>query len=430
MTLDRCTYYGTRFSPNLTATPEGFLICHAVPVARTGWYEYLASEIGASGNDVVRVYRSPEEVFDAAAIASFQGMPATDDHPPEPVSSENATVYTKGSVQNVRQGNGEESDLLLADLVIYDKRLIDDIMAGKREVSCGYMCNYADNGDGTYSQTGIRGNHVAIVSAGRAGDRVAIKDAKGIAAKAAQQLQGDNHTNQNGRNTSDRKKEAKPKMPKMKSKKSFRDMFAALGFKQFAADAEPEEIMDAMESLAADSEGDEEEARDADPAVAALTEQVNKLTEMVASLMGGKEADPMDAVNEEIKRLEGGACDDDDPDGSATIEASEMVDDNEPGPVSPSSERPESAFDNAYKLQALKAIKPIIAAIPDPKARKQAADAALAAIGARSAKKAYSGMVQSRQKPAQDGKQQKAVDHSELGRKIAEQHNPHYKNKA
>ena len=41
-------YYGSRFSPNMTRTTDGFLICHNVPLARTGEQDYLGSEVGMS----------------------------------------------------------------------------------------------------------------------------------------------------------------------------------------------------------------------------------------------------------------------------------------------------------------------------------------------------------------------------------------------
>ena len=79
-------YYGYTISPNQLETGEGFLICRNVPIARTGTQEYLGREIGLDGADserLVTVYRSPEEVFSDAALASFEGKPATNDHPPD-----------------------------------------------------------------------------------------------------------------------------------------------------------------------------------------------------------------------------------------------------------------------------------------------------------------------------------------------------------
>ncbi|RKN75010.1 DUF2213 domain-containing protein [Paenibacillus ginsengarvi] len=423
MIMDARQYYGSQFSKNLTFTPEGFLIALNVPIARTGWYDYLASEIGAGGDDVVRVYRSPDEVLHPAAIASFEGKPVSDDHPYDAVTSENASRIAKGTVQNVRQGKGEDNDLLVADLVIYDKRLIDEVQSGKREVSAGYTCNYVDNGDGTYCQKDIRGNHVAVVAAGRAGDRVAIKDSKPKEEKGASKM---------------------PKIALPRKKSRFTDMLAAVGLKQFAADAEPEEIMDAVETLAEERKGAADEfppeaekkdtpAADTDPAIQALSEQVNKLTELVTAMVAGakKEADPLDSIEAEINRLEG---DEVDPEASVTIPADEMIDDSEPGPVSDPDERPKSSLDSAYKVAALRAIKPIIAAIADPAERKKAADAALASLKGRPpAKNTYAEMNKSRKKTQAADKQAdktQAVDHSDLGRQIAEKYNPHYKKQA
>ena len=48
---------------------------------------------------------------------------------------------------------------------------------GKREISCGYTYELCEE-NGQYIQRQIRGNHVAVVDAGRAGSRVSIKDHK------------------------------------------------------------------------------------------------------------------------------------------------------------------------------------------------------------------------------------------------------------
>ena len=118
-------------------------------------------------------------MFSPATMASFEGMPVTDDHPDDPdgVTAENAGYLQRGHAQDVRRGTGENADLLLADLIITDPVLIANILAGKREISCGY--NYElETRNGVYTQRRIRGNHIAVVDAGRAGRRVAIRDRK------------------------------------------------------------------------------------------------------------------------------------------------------------------------------------------------------------------------------------------------------------
>ncbi|MDY6303915.1 MAG: DUF2213 domain-containing protein [Succiniclasticum sp.] len=162
-------FYGSRFSPHMTKTPEGFLICHSVPICRTGEQEYLPREIGVEEEKrpIITVLRTPEEVFKPAAIASFEGKPVTDDHPPVPLDSSNYSTYTKGAVQNVHRGTGEDDDKLVCDIVLYDSVLISKVEAGKREISCGYDCKYIPNGDGTYHQADIIGNHAAVGKAVR-----------------------------------------------------------------------------------------------------------------------------------------------------------------------------------------------------------------------------------------------------------------------
>ncbi|MBP0974841.1 MAG: DUF2213 domain-containing protein, partial [Oscillospiraceae bacterium] len=44
----------------------------------------------------------------------------------------------RGHAHNIRRGAGADSDLLLADLILTDPCLIDAVLAGKREISCGY----------------------------------------------------------------------------------------------------------------------------------------------------------------------------------------------------------------------------------------------------------------------------------------------------
>ena len=172
-------YYGTRLSENISRRePEGYLLCLNVPVARTGTQEYLPQELGLpGGGKMIRVGRPEEEVFAPETIASFEGMPVTNDHPPDGVDIGNIRSLQKGHAHDVRRGSGEESDLLLADLIITDPHLIDLILDGKREISCGYTYELHEE-NGQYIQRKIRGNHVAVVDAGRAGPRVSIKDHK------------------------------------------------------------------------------------------------------------------------------------------------------------------------------------------------------------------------------------------------------------
>ncbi len=177
-------YAPTKLSENISETPEGFLLCMNVPIARTGWMEYADGEIPleAGEDGLIHIYRSAEEVFRPETMASFEGKDVTIRHPHEFVSPDNWDYLSKGIAHNVRRANelddkGEES--LLADLIVKDAMTIKLVKAGLREVSCGYEAEYEQTGIGKGIQTNIIGNHIALVEQGRAGATYAINDEKG-----------------------------------------------------------------------------------------------------------------------------------------------------------------------------------------------------------------------------------------------------------
>jgi len=186
-----------RLSARQRMTPEGFLLCEAVPIARTGTLIYDESELvnddgpivqGGDGG-LVTIERNPDEVFRPETIASFEGKPVTLSHPDDFVTPENWRELSVGITQNVRQGDGIENDLMIADLLITDAeaiglvRITNDPGTGApvkplREVSCGYDADYEQLAVGRGRQMNIVGNHVALVERGRCGPRCAIGDSE------------------------------------------------------------------------------------------------------------------------------------------------------------------------------------------------------------------------------------------------------------
>ena len=167
--------------PKRSFTPEGFLFCEDVPLARTGEQIYLPHELAGipAGKDgLIRVERHAADVFSDTALASFVGKPVTDDHPPDNLTPETWRDHGKGTILNPRRGVGEQADLMVGDLLIYDANAIKAIMDGKREISCGYTAEYEILGSGRARQFDIIGNHTALVSEGRCGGRCAIGDKK------------------------------------------------------------------------------------------------------------------------------------------------------------------------------------------------------------------------------------------------------------
>jgi hypothetical protein len=184
-------YTSETLGPRRDHTPEGFLICYDVPVARVGEMVYgpgeVPFELGLGRDGRVRVSRTEAEVFAKKSMSSLNGKPVTDDHPPVDVDPENWKFYLRGVVVNPRRGEADHKDFLVADLIIYDEETIRDIEAGKREVSCGYNPDYLqllDDNDvpipGRGEQVNILYNHLALVKAGRCGPSCSIGDRKTV----------------------------------------------------------------------------------------------------------------------------------------------------------------------------------------------------------------------------------------------------------
>ncbi len=177
--IDRGRYYTTnQLGQKRSTTPEGFLVCHDVPIARTGVQLYTAAEVplDAGPDGLIRIDREADQVFRDDTLNSFEGKPVTVNHPESFVTPENWRNLTIGFVQNVRRGDGIEDDLVLADLVITDADGIEYVNRDLPEVSAGYEAEYEQLAPGRGRQLNIVGNHVALVERGRAGPRCSIQD--------------------------------------------------------------------------------------------------------------------------------------------------------------------------------------------------------------------------------------------------------------
>lgn len=345
------TYYGSNISENMTDTPEGYLLCRNVPIARTGEQVYLARELGLRDGDQERsisVRREEEDVFDPVAMASFEGKDVTDEHPPTAVTPENHAVYSKGHLQNVRR----EGDYLVADLFIKDPILISEVKNGvKREVSCGYDCEYVLTGDG-YKQTHIRGNHVAVVPRGRAGHEVAIQDSAGTARKGALS---------------------------MSARKALLDFFGMA-----AKEASPEELKALTENMAT--------VLDAEPAQKAPEAEPTKAEKQEdADIPKGDDlGSKLDKILERLETLEkrvnghGGPARDEEPAGEAVIDAelAKLAGKDQEKPASQVLEEEDACKDGEglskdAATALLRAMRPVVAGIADETAKKSVTDALL-----------------------------------------------------
>lgn len=171
-----------QLGPKQSLTPEGYLLCEDVPLARTGEMVYQAHELPQVKPDargMIVVERRADDVFTPRAIASLQGKPVVDNHPPEKrVNTRNWQARNKGVLLNPRRGDGVGYDnaFLYGDILIQDPDTIQAVRDGKRDVSLGYDAEYEQIKPGRARQYNIVGNHVALVNNGRCGPRCAIGD--------------------------------------------------------------------------------------------------------------------------------------------------------------------------------------------------------------------------------------------------------------
>lgn len=357
-------YYGATLSPNMDKTPEGYLICRNVPINRTGVQVYSAQEVGVpgGGDDAVNVYRLPEDVFSAAALASMEGKDITRGHPPEMLDATNQAAYSNGHIENVRR----DGDNTVADLIIKDPGLASDVENGVlREVSCGYYCRFEPYLDG-FKQTHLVGNHVAVVPRGRAGHDVAIKDAAPEADKPAAKAEKGRKTHM--------------------SKFSRAVLDALFGAAQDAApeerkdivdqaqatlDAEPAEPMkDAAPEAAPAAEPAKDEEVMKEPKGDDIGSKLDRIIQMLeAKERGGRGEHPMHDETDLDKTVEKLAGEKKDPEAAVTVPAEKMED---AACMSP------AAKDAAVDL--LRKVRPAVAGIKDKQERARVVDALLSAV--------------------------------------------------
>jgi hypothetical protein len=345
-------------------------------------------------------------------MASFEGKPLTDEHPNDWVRPDNAASYVKGVIHNVRQGQGEDQDKLIADLIVYDPVLISEIENGKREISCGYECTYEEITQG-YQQSAISGNHVAVVRNGRAGESVAIKDEK-------------------------------PERSNKMTKKTLAQKLLA----SFIKDAEPEEIQDAAEFLAGNAGQEENKAQqDADP-LEEIKGALQALAAKIDALGAGQAGDgPLEQLEKDLAENEESVTispeEVTDGEEEITEDEEEMIIEDEEGPVMPEEERPVNPIPNADSARRaartlLRQMKPVIAEMKNGPEKQQMTDALIKAVnklvaptgGARGRNtlkgaNGYADILAARRKTL--AKDKKPYDTRQLGKDIAAKYNPHYK---
>lgn len=164
-------------------TQEGFLKADAL-LTRAGLFTYPTPH----GNLIE--LRPTAAVFDAVSLESLKMKPVTDDHPvvggrKVMLTTDNIAQFSKGHIGEVLERVG---DNIRAKVLITDAATVKAVLAGRNQISCGYVCKLNFDG-GEFEgkrydavQSNIVYNHVAVVREGRAGPDVAMRidSAEGI----------------------------------------------------------------------------------------------------------------------------------------------------------------------------------------------------------------------------------------------------------
>ena len=400
-------YFSSQISDNMSKTPEGYLLCHDVKVARTGWQTYSGEEWGDPSKAVVKVWRGPDEVFSDDTMQSGAGKTITYNHPPQWVGPQNESAYSRGTTLNIRRDPTPDADgteYMLADLLIKDAQLISMVENNQtREVSLGYTFVPGKTASGHAAQKRIIINHTAVVPKGRAGSTVAIRDSAGKVTR--------------------------------KPMKIF-DHLIGLGLVEYGKTASPEELAAASRALittqtrrafdAAPEDDDDDKAKKDKEAKDARAAKDAKAKDAKA-----KDDDEAPGISEKLDQLIQLLT----PKASADAADPEIVLDPDEIPVNPipgadakgkdakddddkdkdkGDKKGEDAANRKIALDALLRVKPIIAATGDQKAidafNAQVREIKGTASGARQATDAYRDLAKGGKKPDMSNGMRTATD--------------------
>ena len=166
-------------------TPQGFLICKDVTLAKPMVKKYYAGELGIvdgfEPTDIINIYTPPDVLFNQSVIDGFTASDVAMQHPKgNQLNSDNYKDHVIGTAKNVRTENG----YLVADLTIKDKWAIEAIEYDDvKQISLGYAAELdmtagtTETGQAYHGQwVGVVADHVAVVREGRCGDDCKIGD--------------------------------------------------------------------------------------------------------------------------------------------------------------------------------------------------------------------------------------------------------------
>ena len=162
---------------------NGFFEVCDNPISKSGVFQYLGKNIPLADDPTkfYNVYRPDEELNNPETINSFKLLPIIDDH--EMLGKEATPAERKGVHGAIGQDIYFKDGILYSNLKFYSELIKSKIEGGKKELSCGFKNTWikesgvAPSGEQyDFIQADIKGNHIALVDAGRMGKDVAVLD--------------------------------------------------------------------------------------------------------------------------------------------------------------------------------------------------------------------------------------------------------------
>ena len=167
---------------------NGYWIYAETPVTREGVFPYLGRQIDSDGsmgldpNRRYMVYRPASELTKKSVLESFNGLFLTDEHQMLGRGMKDpGAKRIDGTLYDVHVSPYDKG-LVLGTLKVQSQAVKDLISQGKRQLSCGYYCDYVPchgefNGiPYDFVQKDIVGNHIALVKKGRMGEKCGVYD--------------------------------------------------------------------------------------------------------------------------------------------------------------------------------------------------------------------------------------------------------------
>ncbi|MCK5611966.1 DUF2213 domain-containing protein, partial [Candidatus Pacearchaeota archaeon] len=167
---------------------NGWYEIEANPLSKAGVFPYFGADLGLVGEDAGKLFnvlRSPSELSSQETLDSFRLVPIVNDHEILGAKEDGRTPPEEKGIEGITGETiffDEADSTIKGTIKIMSESLKRAIEQGKRELSCGYTCEYIkENGiyEGSifdFKQTKILGNHVAVVDFGRMGSQVSVLD--------------------------------------------------------------------------------------------------------------------------------------------------------------------------------------------------------------------------------------------------------------